>query len=317
MSKTNTASRYTRFAYRGRVDLLTHLRAFVAVAEEESFTGGAAMSAVPQPVLSRRVAALEKRLGGALFDRGPRGVSLTPLGRAVLPHARDLLVRADHLLDAARGHVLDDVRAALPAYADPSALAQLRRRLSGLGISLALHEVAAEARGESLARGLVQLALLPAPADRSHLTVPLGAGCAPGRVRGRRLHLEQLRGSDDVPGPAPRVLVQGEDDVPHVRDALSQAALAAGLAVYQVVTGLPAAEALTAVHERGDVLVCAEAEARRHGLEFRPLAPTTVRGYRLSMASAHPSFPLLSGARDEVLELLAAAVGGRVVGDRT
>ena len=298
-----------------QVDLLTHLRAFVAVAEEHSFTGGAAVSAVPQPVLSRRVAALEKELGGALFDRGPRGVALTALGRAVLPHARDLRVRAAHLLDAARGRVLDGVRAALAGYAYPSALARLRRRLGGLGISLALHEVAAGVREESLARGVVQLALLPAPADRAHLTVPLGGGCARGRFRGRRLHLEQLRNSDDVPGAAPRLLVQAEDDVPHVRDALSQGALAAGLAVYQVVTGLPAAEALTAVHERGDVLVCAEVEARRHGLEFRPLVPTTVRGYRLKVAADHPSAALLHGARAEVLELLAEAVGGRVVGE--
>ncbi|GAB2623212.1 LysR family transcriptional regulator [Pseudactinotalea suaedae] len=295
------------------MDLLTHLRAFLAVAEEHSFTGGAAATAVAQPVLSRRVAALERELGGPLFDRVSRGVRLTSLGRAVLPHARDVVVRADHLLDAARSHVLSDVRAALPGYADPQVLARLRKRLSGLGISLALPELAAGAREEALARGVVQLALLPAPPDRADLLVPLGGASVPGRLRGRRLHLEQLRDSDDVPGAAPRLLIQPEDDVPHVRDHLTQVAHAAGLAADQVITGLPLSESWTAVHERGDVLVCAEPEARRQGLEFRPLAPAGVRGYRLKLAADHPGAAILLQDRATLLELLAEAVGGEVV----
>ncbi|MGC0273587.1 hypothetical protein ACO0LV_11405 [Pseudactinotalea sp. Z1739] len=235
------------------------------------------------------------------------------------PHARDVLVRAEHLLHAARGHVLNDVRATLPGYADPSGLARLRRRLGEVGISLTLHDMAAAAREESLARGGVQFALLPAATDRSHITVPLGGATAPGRVRGRRLHLEQLRDSDDVPGAAPRLLVQAEDDVPHVRDALGRAALAAGLAVYQVVTGLPSAEALTGVHEHGDVLVCAEIEAQRNGLEFRPLAPETVRGYRLKVApstrarhSCAPSAMQCSRDRIAVAALTESGVAAEV-----
>src|SRR5690606_32652700 len=134
----------------------------------------------------------------------------------------------------ARSHVLSDVRAALPGYVDPQVLARLRRRLSGHGISLALHELAPGAREEALARGAVQLALLPAAPDRAHVRVPLGGASVPGRLRGRRLHLEQLRDSDDVPGAAPRLLIQAEDDVPHVRDRLTDAAHAAGLAADQV-----------------------------------------------------------------------------------
>ena len=42
---------------------------------------------MPQPVVSRRVAALERRLGGALLERSTRSVTLTELGQRVLPHA--------------------------------------------------------------------------------------------------------------------------------------------------------------------------------------------------------------------------------------
>src|SRR5690606_15629664 len=288
MSKTSTSCRYTRIAYLEAVDLLMRLRAFVAVAEEGSFTGAAAATTTPQPVLSRRVASLEHELGGPVFDREPRGVRLTTLGQAVLPHARDVVVRTDHLLDVARAQVLSDVRAALPVHADPQALARLRQRLRGRGVSLALHEDAPAAREEALARGVVQLARLPVAPDRAQVRVRLGGASLPARLRGRRLHLEQLRPSEDEPGDPPRLLIQAEDDVPHVRDLLTQHAHAAGLAADHVVTGLPLAEAWTAVHERGDVLVCAEVEAARQGLPFRHLALDVVRGYRLRVAPEHP-----------------------------
>ncbi|GAA4419519.1 LysR family transcriptional regulator [Georgenia halophila] len=291
------------------MDLLTHLRAYLAVADEGSFTAGAAGSATPQPVLSRRVAALERALGGPLLERGPRGVTLTPLGAAVLPPARDLLVRADHLLDTARGHVLNDVRAALPPQADPRSLAELRRMLTARGVTVVLDDAEPGAREQLLARGVAQLIVMPVSPDRAQIHVPLGGATVPGTMRSRRLHVEQLRDSDETPGPPQRLLLQVEDDVPHVRDRLTQAAHAAGLAPYQVVTAPPAAEALTAVHERGDVLVCDTEEARRHGLEWRKIVPPIVRGYRVRLAKDHPSRPILDEALPEIVDVLGRALG--------
>jgi DNA-binding transcriptional LysR family regulator len=46
--------------------------------------------------VSQQIAALEKAVGGAVFDRpgGPKPVRITPLGTVVLTHARELLAKA-------------------------------------------------------------------------------------------------------------------------------------------------------------------------------------------------------------------------------
>jgi DNA-binding transcriptional LysR family regulator len=70
---------------------LDAVRTFVAVADAGQFSAAAAALAVSQQAVSKRVAALEKDLGVALFTRTPRGARLTPAGQAFLPPARDLL----------------------------------------------------------------------------------------------------------------------------------------------------------------------------------------------------------------------------------
>ncbi|WP_234441862.1 LysR family transcriptional regulator, partial [Streptomyces sp. WM6386] len=52
--------------------------------------------------MSQQVAALEKAVGGPVFDRpgGPKPVRLTPLGSVVLDQGRELLAKADALADA-------------------------------------------------------------------------------------------------------------------------------------------------------------------------------------------------------------------------
>ncbi|MFG2839059.1 LysR family transcriptional regulator [Streptomyces zaomyceticus] len=67
------------------------LRYFLAVAEELHFTRAAERLYVSQPALSKQIRALERQLGAPLFDRDRRGVALTSVGTALLPHARALL----------------------------------------------------------------------------------------------------------------------------------------------------------------------------------------------------------------------------------
>lgn len=63
------------------------VRFFLLSAREGGFGAAARRLAVQQSTVSRRVAALEERLGGALFDRTAEGLALTALGRRVLPEA--------------------------------------------------------------------------------------------------------------------------------------------------------------------------------------------------------------------------------------
>lgn len=69
------------------------LAALDAVARTGTFSAAAAELGYTQSTLSQQVATLERRVGGALFDRpgGARRPSITPLGRLVLSRATSLL----------------------------------------------------------------------------------------------------------------------------------------------------------------------------------------------------------------------------------
>ncbi|MFJ9844812.1 LysR substrate-binding domain-containing protein [Kitasatospora sp. NPDC101155] len=69
------------------------LEAFVAVAEELHFGRAAARLHRGQPTVSDAVRRLEKTLGGRLFHRTSRRVSLTDLGAALLPDAHATLTQ--------------------------------------------------------------------------------------------------------------------------------------------------------------------------------------------------------------------------------
>ncbi len=99
------------------MDLVRHLRFFAAVAEEEHFGRAAGVLGMTQPPLSQGVQRLETELGVRLFDRGARGVNLTPAGRDLLPHAYQVLESAQQLRDAAALHVGEQVAVRLGVVA--------------------------------------------------------------------------------------------------------------------------------------------------------------------------------------------------------
>lgn len=74
---------------------LETLGLLVAVAEEGSIGRVAAQSGLSQPSVSRRLAALERRLGVRLLARTTRGSDLTDEGRLVVDWASELLDAAD------------------------------------------------------------------------------------------------------------------------------------------------------------------------------------------------------------------------------
>lgn len=87
------------------------LRAFVAVAEELSFSRAAERMGLAQQALSAQVRQLESRLEAKVFKRTTRRVSLTPAGEALLPHARDALAAVDAGVEAVRRSAADSANA--------------------------------------------------------------------------------------------------------------------------------------------------------------------------------------------------------------
>ena len=76
---------------------LRHLRYFVATVDAGSVSAAAQQVHVTQPALSRQLRQLEGDLGVTLFDRAGGRLTLSRIGRELLPQARALLDRADSL----------------------------------------------------------------------------------------------------------------------------------------------------------------------------------------------------------------------------
>jgi LysR family cyn operon transcriptional activator len=96
---------------------LSQIEAFERVAREGNFTRAADSLGLTQPAVSTRIALLEAELGGKLFERGGRELSLSPLGERLLPYAQRMLsVMADGLQAAEDFHYgrLGEVKIAAP-----------------------------------------------------------------------------------------------------------------------------------------------------------------------------------------------------------
>ncbi|WP_225823659.1 LysR family transcriptional regulator [Streptomyces naphthomycinicus] len=299
------------------MDLLAHLEAYVATADETSFSRAADRLGIAQPLLSRRVKTLEEHFGGPLFDRSRRQITTTELGMLLLPYARDVLDRAQRLRQAARSARRSRVCAVgVPADCAPAALARALRAGTEHGITFGMRELPPLARVSGLADGSLGYALVRAAPEQAAFRVPLGLASAPGAdgtgsgARRRTVHLEQLRPrrprTAGSAAPSPLLLLT-EDQVPYFEDRLSRTAARAGLPEARIRPAGPAATALAETLAGRALLLCTEPFARQHGAHWAPLADRALhRGYDVSAAPDRNGAGELPG---RLAALLAAAVG--------
>lgn len=79
-------------------------RSYLAVLEHGSLSAAARALALTQPTVGRHVAALEARLGLALFTRAPTGLLPTEAAQELRPYAETMRSQAAALRRAAAGH---------------------------------------------------------------------------------------------------------------------------------------------------------------------------------------------------------------------
>ena len=125
------------------------LRAFVAVAQTQSFAEACGLVHLSQPALSITIKNLESTVGGALLARSTRTLALTPEGETFLPVAKRLLAQwdgafrdLDDLFKLKRGKLSV---AAMPSFAShslPQILQGFRQQHGHINVTI--HDVVAE-----------------------------------------------------------------------------------------------------------------------------------------------------------------------------
>ncbi|WP_426238055.1 LysR substrate-binding domain-containing protein [Pseudomonas sp. TWP3-2] len=153
---------------------LTDLRLYLHILDAGNITAGAARSHLSLAAASARIRALEASLGSEFLQRGRRGVTPTPAGKALAHHARILLQQAERmqqdLAEYAQG-VKGQVRllcntTAITEYL-PEVLADFLREHPNLDIDL--QELPSARITHALRQGAADLGIVSDAVDTSDL----------------------------------------------------------------------------------------------------------------------------------------------------
>jgi LysR family transcriptional regulator, nitrogen assimilation regulatory protein len=145
---------------------LHHLKYFLAIAEEGSFSAAARRVHVAQPALSQHMKILETELGVRLFERTAHGIKLTPFGDKLREHTIAIQRHIELALDDVRstGQVLrGEVRMSLPVALSGLLIAPLITAVKDKypGIDLKITDLMMIDASKLLQSGGVDIAILP------------------------------------------------------------------------------------------------------------------------------------------------------------
>jgi DNA-binding transcriptional LysR family regulator len=147
---------------------IRHFRYFLAVADHQTFVGGAKSLNMTQPPLSKRISDFEEEIGTRLFIRGSQGVRLTRAGEKLLPHARKALASFQAAEQYARDLAQSgtpNIRIAIPPESSRELIEVLRSRLEREGHHPHFIESSTADQIVQISKGIADLGLPRYPFD--------------------------------------------------------------------------------------------------------------------------------------------------------
>lgn len=145
---------------------LRHLRYFIAVAEELSFSRAAEKLNMAQPPLSHQIRALEIELDVLLFERAQRRIFLTDPGKLFLARARAILAQVDSARIDVRKAAHGEIGSLAVGYTASSMFARFlpqtlqRFRANHPRVTVSLHEMASLDQVHALNDRMLDLGIL-------------------------------------------------------------------------------------------------------------------------------------------------------------
>ena len=120
-----------------------HLKTFLEVSRQKSFSRAAEKLLVTQPSISAQIRSLESSLGHRLLERGGGKVTLTAAGRVFEPFAEESLSRLNHILLAMsdlerspRGTLTVSANDSTALYVLPSFFSNFKRQYSRVALNI-------------------------------------------------------------------------------------------------------------------------------------------------------------------------------------
>ena len=160
---------------------LRHLRYFLAVAEELSFTRAAERLHIGQPPLSHAIQMLEADVGARLFERTKRWVRMTEAGRLFQIDARAILALSEQAAETARRAGRGEAGELRIGFTFSTPLTPLfatvinRYRLQYPAVTLRLHEMATLPQIDALGARTLDLGFVRPPDTALPATIVLSA----------------------------------------------------------------------------------------------------------------------------------------------
>ncbi len=154
---------------------LNDLYYYVRVVDHGGFAPAGRALGEPKSKLSRRIAALEERLGVRLLNRSTRHVSVTEIGRIYYTHCKAMLVQAEaaqEVIDASRAEPCGTVRLSCPVALLDARVADMLADFQRRHRAVEIHLDATNRRVDVIEEGYdIAIRVRPPPLEDSDLVV--------------------------------------------------------------------------------------------------------------------------------------------------